>query len=85
MTQLHQLLPDLHRELEMSGDEELLLAPAAALVARPVRLPHVEEGHQVSFICVILLQWTNYIIFDAYRNNIFKPCELWQPLLVSPC
>ena len=50
VAELHQLPPHLQGELEVSVDEEVLLAPVAALVARLEGFPHVEQRHQVALV-----------------------------------
>ena len=50
VAELHQLSPHLQGELEMSVDQEVLLTPAAGLVTRLERFPHVQQGHQVSLV-----------------------------------
>ena len=50
VTELNQLPPHLQGELEVSVNEEVLLAPVAALVARLERFPHVEQRHQVTLV-----------------------------------
>ena len=50
MAELHQLSPHLQSELQMSVDEEMLLAPVSRLVARLERSPHVQQCDQVTLV-----------------------------------